>query len=168
MCWRAIDYCPPLHTTIDDFLRACITADYDYLRDDTWALRDALMQAFRVRGIVPKGARFFSEDTLRWPAVDPNDWNPRALDPERLQVNPDAEIRAFVEANKAALGASAEAAVTIYPLEASRIVSAADLPQLTWSTQVLTSETDGRTLVFDDSGRLRYAIATSALPTDGQ
>jgi hypothetical protein len=164
MCWRALDYCPPISTTIDDFLRACITADYDYSPDDPWDLRDALTQAFRIRGIVPKGVAFFSEDTLRWPTAEPDEWKRSALDPGRLQADPDAEIRAFVDDNKAALGASAEAEVTIYPLEASRIVSEADVPQLTWTTQVLTSDTNGRTLVFDDSGRLKYAIPSSPLP----
>jgi hypothetical protein len=166
MCWRAIDYCPPMSVPVGDFLRACITADYDYVRDDTWALRDALMQAFRIRGIVPKGAQFFSEDTLRWPAVDPADWSRPALDPDRLAVDPDAELRDFVGANTAALEIADGVAPTVYPLEASRVTSAADMPQLTWSTQVLTGDGNGRTLVFDDSGRLRYALPAGDPPRD--
>lgn len=162
MCWRAIDYCPPRSVTIGDFLRACMTADYDYLRNDTWALRDALMQAFRVRGIVPEGAQFFSEDSLRWPAVEPAEWSRPALDPERLAVDADAEMRAFVDANAAALDIPDGVTSTVYPLEASRVTSVADTPQLIWSTQVLTGEGKGRTLVFDDSGRLRYAVSAEA------
>lgn len=166
MCWRAIDYCPPIFTTMDDFLRACITADYDYSREDPWGLRDTLIQAFRVRGIVPKGAPFFSEDTLRWPAVEPTEWSRPTLDPKRLSEDPDSEIRSFVSANAAALEVRDGAAPTVYPLEASRITSAADTPQLTWSTQVLTGDTAGRTLVFDDCGRLRYAVPPSKPPAD--
>lgn len=164
MCWRAIDYCPPILTTMDDFLRACITADYDYSREDPYALRDSLMQAFRVRGIVPTRARFFSEDTLRWPAVDPAAWS--RLDPERLSEDPDSKVRAFVSANAAALEVRDGVEPTVYPLEASRITSAADIPQLTWSTQVLTGDTAGQTLVFDDGGRLRYAVPPSRPPAD--
>jgi hypothetical protein len=161
MCWRAVDYCPPISTTIDDFLRACITADYEYMRDDTWGLRDALIQGFRVRGIVPKGAHFFSEETLRWAPVDPSEWSRPMLDLDALAVDPGSELRTFIAANAAMLGASKAVELTIYPLEASRVMSADDSPQVTWSTQVLTGPQSGRTLVFDDSGRLRYAVPVS-------
>jgi hypothetical protein len=113
---------------MDDFLRACITADYDYSREDPWALRDALMQAFRVRGIMPKGVPFFSEDTLRWPTVDQADWSRPALDRARLVVDPDSEVQAFVAASTAALQVRDGVAPTVYPLEASRITSVADTP----------------------------------------
>jgi hypothetical protein len=65
MCVRAIDYCPPVDITFGDFLRAVITADVDHASDPE--VRDAWMQAFRMRGIYPDGATFFSEDALQWP-----------------------------------------------------------------------------------------------------
>src|SRR5262249_15461973 len=59
MCWRAVDYLPARSIEIGDFLRACITADFEYSRDDPSGLRDAMMQAFRLRGIKPSNAAFF-------------------------------------------------------------------------------------------------------------
>jgi len=70
ICARAIDYSPPVDITFGDFLRALLTADLDLHPDDTDGVRDALMQAFRLRGIVAEGARFFSEESLCWPKVE--------------------------------------------------------------------------------------------------
>jgi hypothetical protein len=67
MCVRALDYCPPLDLTFGEFLRAVITADRDHDPEDPEGVRDAWMQAFRLRGILPDGAHFFSEDALCWP-----------------------------------------------------------------------------------------------------
>ena len=69
LCARALDYCPPVDITFGDFLRALITANLDLKADDGLAVRDALMQAFRVRGIYPENAAFFSQDSLCWPRV---------------------------------------------------------------------------------------------------
>ena len=66
---RALDYCPPVDVTFGDFLRALITVNIDLKEDDGRMVRDSLMQAFRVRGIYPEGASFFSEDALCWPRV---------------------------------------------------------------------------------------------------
>lgn len=72
LCARALDYCPPVDITFGDFLRALITADRDFYPDDTDGVRDALMQAFRLRGIVAEDAASFSEGSLCWPALDPD------------------------------------------------------------------------------------------------
>jgi hypothetical protein len=77
LCARALDYCPPVDITFGDFLRALITANLDLKADDGLAVRDALMQAFRVRGIYPEDAAFFSQDSLCWPRV-PKWTNPPA------------------------------------------------------------------------------------------
>lgn len=71
LCARAIDYCPPVDITFGDFLRALITASAEARPDDDRGVRQALMQAFRARGIYPQGASFFSEEALRWPRVPP-------------------------------------------------------------------------------------------------
>lgn len=71
LCARALDYCPPVDITFGDFLRALITADRDFYPDDTSGVRDALRQAFRLRGIVAEDAEFFSEGSLCWPELDP-------------------------------------------------------------------------------------------------
>lgn len=67
LCVRALDYCPPVDITFGDFLRALITSDFDIHPGDDLGLRDALMQAFRIRGIVPEGASFFSDSAIAWP-----------------------------------------------------------------------------------------------------
>ena len=72
LCARALDYCPPVDITFGDFLRALITVSLDFKPDDR-GVRQALMQAFRARGIYPESARFFSEDALSW-------WQPLADD----------------------------------------------------------------------------------------
>lgn len=67
-CVRALDYCPPVDVTFGDFLRAVLTSEMDYDLSDSEGIRDAWMQAFRLRGILPTGADFFSEDALCWPS----------------------------------------------------------------------------------------------------
>jgi len=67
VCVRALDYCPPVDITFGDFLRAVVTSDFDVHPDDEAGLRDAFMQAFRVRGIVPEGSEFFTDVSIAWP-----------------------------------------------------------------------------------------------------
>ena len=69
ICARALDYCPPVDVTFGDFLRALITSHMDFNPTDPSNIRDALMQAFRLRGIWADSAEFFSEDSLCWPKV---------------------------------------------------------------------------------------------------
>ena len=69
ICARALDYCPPVDITFGDFLRAVLTADLDFHPDDPDGVRDAFMQAFRLRGIVADEVAAFSEDSLFWPKV---------------------------------------------------------------------------------------------------
>lgn len=82
LCARALDYCPPVDVTFGDYLRALVTASGD-LRPEQRAVRQALMQAFRARGIHADTASFFSEDALAWPRVP--EWTddpvPEALPP---------------------------------------------------------------------------------------
>jgi hypothetical protein len=160
MCWRALDYCPAVRIALGDFLRACITADFEYTRDDEWSLRDAMMQAFRLRGIKPSDAPFFSEDTLRWPRVDDTKLKPPTLDLANVSAR---TLRTFVESNARALGFGAKATLDIYPLETARLTAPDDTPQATWITQVIgrSRNPSGVTLVFDGAGRLRYAIPSS-------
>jgi hypothetical protein len=69
ICARALDYCPPVDITFGDFLRAVLTADLDLHPEDPDGVRDALMEAFRLRGIVADEATSFSEESLFWPKV---------------------------------------------------------------------------------------------------
>lgn len=73
MCFRALDYCPPVDLTFGEYLRALITADLDLMPDDEHRYRVAFIEAFRRRGIYPRDVRTLSEDSLRWarPGEDP-------------------------------------------------------------------------------------------------
>jgi hypothetical protein len=64
MCIRALDYCPPVDITFGDYLRAIITADADLVSNDSRDYRLAFIDAFRRRGIYPKGIKTFSVENL--------------------------------------------------------------------------------------------------------
>lgn len=66
MCVRALDYCPPVDLTFGEYLRAIITADHDVVPDDDQGYRVAFVEAFRRRGLHPRGLRTLSEESLRW------------------------------------------------------------------------------------------------------
>ena len=70
ICVRAIDYCPAVDINFGDYLRALITADRDNHPSDALGIRDALMQAFRLRGILPDDAQYFSEESLSWSPLE--------------------------------------------------------------------------------------------------
>ena len=66
MCIRAIDYCPPVHLQLGEYLRALVTADRELVPDDPWNYRDELISSFAARGIYPPGVSQLSEDALCW------------------------------------------------------------------------------------------------------
>ncbi len=66
MCIRALDYCPPVDLTFGDYLRAIVTADYEFDPVDETNCRVAFVEAFRRHGIVPEGVRTVSVDGLLW------------------------------------------------------------------------------------------------------
>jgi hypothetical protein len=66
---RAIDYCPPVDLRLGEYLRALVTADHDLVPDDPWGYREALIDAFRRRGIYPAGVADLTEDALLWRAA---------------------------------------------------------------------------------------------------
>src|SRR5262249_25977670 len=72
---------------------------------DTLGLRDAFMQAFRVRGIVPDGASFFSDTAIAWPMA--KDLSPipnlEFGDPSGLGLTP-AEQRRTADALRSYFG----------------------------------------------------------------
>jgi hypothetical protein len=66
MCIRALDYCPPVDITFGDYVRAIVTADFEYDPVDPDHRRTAFVEAFRRRGIVPEDVRALSVDGLLW------------------------------------------------------------------------------------------------------
>ncbi len=113
ICARALDYCPPVDITFGDFLRAVLTADLDFRPDDPDGVRDAFMEAFRLRGIIAHGAAAFSEESLFWPKVkvDPKPLtvmglvfgDPNGLTKAEKDTNGD-RLREFANANARLLG----------------------------------------------------------------
>ena len=127
ICARALDYCPPVDITFGDFLRAILTAHLDFCPDDAEHVRDAFMQAFRLRGIVAEGATSFSEDALFWPKVSRGRLrvpglifgDPNGLTKEEKDHNGDV-LRAYAADNAELLGfddrAGAIAAPSFHPM----------------------------------------------------
>lgn len=70
MCIRALDYCPPVDMTFGDYLRAVVTADYEFDPVDEDNRRIAFIEAFRRHGILPEDVRTFSLEGLLWPVED--------------------------------------------------------------------------------------------------
>jgi hypothetical protein len=112
ICVRAIDYCPVVDITFGDYLRALITADRDNHPPDPLGIRDALMQAFRLRGILPEDAQYFSEESLCWSPVPPSAFkdfeglafgDPNGLTRKEKDQNGKV-LRAYAAANAEALG----------------------------------------------------------------
>jgi hypothetical protein len=66
ICIRAVDFCPPVDIQFGEYLRAIITADFELVPDDPWGYREALVTAFRRRGIYPEGVPNLAEEALRW------------------------------------------------------------------------------------------------------
>jgi hypothetical protein len=68
ICIRALDFCPPVDITFGDYLRGIITADFDMVKEDEWGYRIAFIEAFRKRGIYPKGIKTLSVESLVYKA----------------------------------------------------------------------------------------------------
>jgi hypothetical protein len=66
MLIRAIDYLPPVDVRLGEYLRAIVTADTVLVPDDRWHYREALVDAFRLRGIYPRDVQSLNEDSLLW------------------------------------------------------------------------------------------------------
>lgn len=66
MLIRAVDFLPPVDVRLGEFLRAIITADSDLVQEDRWGYREAVIDAFRKRGIYPRDVASLNEDSLLW------------------------------------------------------------------------------------------------------
>ena len=77
MCIRATDYLPPVDVTFSDFLRAMVTADFELNRDDASGLRASMIEAFRVRGIVPEAVGSYAVESLLLTPLDAGDLEER-------------------------------------------------------------------------------------------
>jgi hypothetical protein len=119
LCARSIDYCPPIDITFGDFLRALITVSRDIDPSDDDGVRDALMEAFRLRGIYSESASFYSEDALSWPpvadlpAIDGLVFgSPNGLTSKEKDQNGDA-LRSWANKHRAELGLDPDLPLTV-------------------------------------------------------
>lgn len=55
MAIRAIDYCPPIDLSFEDYLSALLTVDREVVPDDRYGYRAALLDNFKAFGISPSG-----------------------------------------------------------------------------------------------------------------
>lgn len=86
MCIRAFEYLPPVDLTYGDYLRALVTADYEVVPDDPLEQRNALIEAFRERGIVPRGVGSLALNALLWPPRTVSEPLPRQQVVDELQA----------------------------------------------------------------------------------
>jgi hypothetical protein len=81
MCIRALDYLPPIDITFFDFLRALVTADIEFVPEDKYHYRLAVVESFINRGIVPgpndaqgnQPLRDVSVESLAWSGFSASD-----------------------------------------------------------------------------------------------
>jgi hypothetical protein len=187
ICIRALDYCPPVDVQFGDFLRALITADSDLVPEDPFGYRSALIEAFRLRGIQPFGVISYAEDSLRWTApADPDGASlPRcdglSFDPfrpaSREQNQRNAELlNAYGKQHADALGLTKEVAVQVYSFHPVLRIGPDGHPRLGIVVELMQQRQNvplvpgdaaspkftfrgGTTLVLDEEGNVRYAIA---------
>jgi hypothetical protein len=94
------DYCPPVDLTFGDYLRALITADIQVVPQDRLGYRIAIVEAFRARGIYPKGLRSLAVDNLVWDR--PSDAVRALLRKRPLVLRPYANEYAYLDNRDAA------------------------------------------------------------------
>jgi hypothetical protein len=63
---RTIDYCPPLHCTFGEYLRALLTADRDVTGEEGVPYREIVITSFRRFGITVPDVPTLSEESLFW------------------------------------------------------------------------------------------------------
>jgi hypothetical protein len=100
ICVRALDYCPPVDLTFGDYLRALISADLQVVPQDRLGYRVAIVEAFRARGIYPKGLRSLAVDNLVWDR--PSDEVRALLRKRPLVLRPYANEYAYLDNRDAA------------------------------------------------------------------
>jgi hypothetical protein len=182
---RALDYCPPIDLLFGDFLSAMLTADYELYPDDTrYAYRNALREGFSSFGFKPGSVAVggIAEPGL-WAAPEHLSLLYKRTHYESMQHNPD-EVFRFLWENREALRIDEDAytkveavwpcyrigsdgfflreTVAVYSQQVR--IEARELnkfglkkPREAPSDLKLTIY-GGGTLIFDESGRLKYHV----------
>lgn len=186
MCIRAIDYCPPVDIEFGDYLRALITADTELYQSESHEYREALIQAFRARGIVPSDVTSLAEESLLWQKADPD--TPRCEhfcydihDPHKFIDENCAALEAVVRAHPFPFGLcrvkahTKDTCVCVVPpspkavRSVNMVVRSGGRPEVEFIAEILGSaaldEEDtenrfrgGSTVVFDRTGKARIVV----------
>ncbi len=181
MCIRALDFCPPFGVQFGDYLRALVTADRELVPEDRWGYRQALIDAFRVRGIRPADAGSYSEEALAFPPSPAS--GRHSLPPcEGLRSRPGGKGAAagrrlleYARHNRQALDLAKGDPIELLgpPLVPSRRVGPTGRVQTEWVATLAQTRAvslgargaeavrvrGGTRLVLDGTGQVRYAIA---------
>jgi hypothetical protein len=185
---RALDYCPPTDLLFGDFLSAMLTADYEIYPDDSrYQYRQALREGFSSFGIKPSAAENGSRERERglWVGSDHGPLSYNRTHHESMQRNDD-EVFRFLWENRDILGINENAytkvesvwpcyrvgsdgfflreTVSVYSQQMR--IEARELRRLHRdlrrpSGMPLNLEFTiygGGTLIFDESGRLKYHV----------
>ena len=188
MTIRALDYTPPVHVEFTDFLSALLTADHEIRPDDSkYHFRKHLLASFRSYGIDP------SPEATRpdgfWPSPDAGRFRRDRTHFESMTRDPD-EVFRFIWENRRALGLSDGAYTRVlsvrpclriapddgFPLretvaecmqqiriEAGRLKSLRIEKPGEMPDEQEVSLDGGMTLIFDEYGQLKFAIAKRLL-----
>ena len=188
MTIRALDYTPPVHVEFPDFLSALLTADHEIRPDDSkYRFRKHLLASFRSYGIDP-----WPEATRPdgfWPSPSGDEFRRERTHFESMTRDPD-EVFRFIWENRGALGLSEGAYTRVlsvrpclriapddgFPLretvaecmqqikiEAGQLKSLGiEKPEEMPDDQEVSLD-GGMTLIFDEYGRLKFAVAKRLL-----
>jgi hypothetical protein len=183
MTIRALDYTPPVHVEFPDFLSALVTADHEIRPDDSkYHFRKHLINSFRAYGIKPSPGTSVPDGF--WLAPEGQLVNDR-IRFESMTRDPD-EVFRFVWENRDVIGLSEGAFTRIlsvrpclrvapddgFPLretvaECMQIIQLSAKELVTFGIrkppemddEAKVSLEGGFTLIFDEYGRLKFAIA---------
>jgi hypothetical protein len=185
MAIRAIDYCPPTDLLFVDFLCAMLTADYEMHPDDSrHGYRQALRESFAAFGFVPEtGDASVAEPCLWGPPDGDGGLRYGRTHFESMQHDPD-EIFRFLWENRIALGVDEDAYTSVqtvapcYRVSSDGFLLHETVATYTQQVRMKASELKsyglkrpeempldleltiygGGSLIFDESGRLKYHV----------
>jgi hypothetical protein len=185
MAIRALDYCPPTDLLFNDFLSAMVTADYEMHRDDSrYEYRKCLREAFRDFGFRPASVGADQPEPGLWsPPEGFEGLRYSRTHLESMQHDED-EVFRFLWENRKPLAVDEDAYTNVHDVVPCYRVSSDGFllheTVATYTQQVrmeardlrrfgltkpktMPENTDltifgGGTLIFDESGRLKYHV----------
>jgi hypothetical protein len=194
MAIRALDYTPPIHLEFSDFLSALLTADYEIRPDDSkYYFRRHLLESFQRYGIPPSSSagqmpeaglwqpppQAMVYDRLRFHALsrDPDEmfrfvWENR----DTLKLSDDAYIR--VESLRPCLRIAPDdgfplhetvaECIQLVELEARELNTIGVHKPVGMPDNTKVTLRGGVALIFDEFGRLKFAVGTRLLNSERQ